>query len=70
MYIPERVVNFLNRHPGKSFCDQCIQSECELKRPEQVARVTATLALSPDYQRVRCQCSRCASLNRLATRVA
>jgi len=68
MHIPERVVNFLHRYPGQSFCDRCIQTECELKRPEQVARVTATLAVSPDYRRVRCECSRCASLSRLTTR--
>jgi hypothetical protein len=33
-----------------------------------VARVTAVLALSPDYERTKRECCRCESLHKLATR--
>jgi len=66
--IPEKVVSFLNRHQGESFCDACIQRECMLNSARQVARVTSVLALSPDYQRSKSACSRCESTKKLATR--
>ena len=66
--IPEKVVSFLNRNSGQSFCDSCIQHECMLNSARQVARVTAILAMSPDFQRIVCECSRCGSNKKLATR--
>ncbi len=68
MQIPERVVFFLNQNTGRSFCDACIQRECMLNSARQVARVTAVLALSPDYERTKRECCRCESLHKLATR--
>jgi hypothetical protein len=68
VHIPEKVVSFLNRHQGQSFCDACIQREFMLNSASQVARVTATLALSPDYQRAKCECGRCGSTQKLTTR--
>jgi hypothetical protein len=66
--IPEKIVSFLNQQSGQSFCDACIQRECMLNSARQVARVTAILALSPDYRRVKGECSRCESTKKLATR--
>jgi len=68
MHVPEIVVTFLNRNSGRSFCNPCIQKECSLGNPTQVARVTAILALFPEFHRERCECSQCASLRRLTTR--
>jgi hypothetical protein len=68
VHIPEQVVNFLNRNPGKSFCDPCIQRGCALESPRQVAQVTATLALFPEFHRERGRCSQCAAPRKLTTR--
>lgn len=68
VHIPEKVVSFLNQQWGESFCDSCIQHECMLNSARQVARVTAILAMSPDYQRTKCECSRCGSRKKLTTR--
>jgi len=68
VHLAEKVVSFLNRNQGQSFCDSCIQHECLLNSARQVARVTAILALSPDFQRATSECSRCGSLKKLATR--
>jgi len=68
VHIPERVVTFLNRNPGRSFCDPCIQRECSVGSVGQVAQVVATLALFPEFRRERRQCSQCAILGKMTTR--
>jgi hypothetical protein len=68
VHIPEKVVTFLNRNAGRSFCNPCVQQQCSVESSGQVAQVTATLALFPEFRRERCQCSQCASLRKLTTR--
>ena len=67
MHTPEIVVSFLSSHRGQGFCDSCIQQSCELESELNVALVTTTLALSPDYRKSISQCGRCASQNKLVT---
>jgi len=68
MRIPEKIVGFLNRNRGLSFCDSCIQNGCLLASPGQVARITATLELFPEFLRTKSTCSECARHTRLTTR--
>jgi len=61
MTIPEKVFDFLQRNSGKSFCDDCIAVECNLKRRQQAERVTAPLSLCTGFIREVAECSKCPS---------
>jgi hypothetical protein len=57
--VPERIGEFLVVHEHAMYCDQCIQDQLGLKWRQQVQLVTATLAVTPLFQRVSGQCQTC-----------
>jgi hypothetical protein len=47
MTVPEKIADFLKKNQGKRFCDSCIASNLNLKRPQQSQQVTSSLAAIP-----------------------
>ncbi len=70
MHVSEAVVNFLNRNPGRFFCDPCIQAGCLLGEPAEVAYVTSALAMTPDFLQMTASCTMCARMDCRVTRSA
>ncbi len=65
MTVPERVVDFLRKRKGSSFCDDCIAEQLKLKKRQEVQPITATLALCSDFSRDKDICSSCPPSARL-----
>jgi hypothetical protein len=59
MTIPERIYTFITSHNADCFCDDCIQRELGLARRQQVAPITKTLGLTPEFVRVAGLCAVC-----------
>ena len=70
MQIPEMVVGFLNRNLGKTYCDSCIEQECDLASRGDAARITETLELFPEFRRTRGQCTQCGRVGSVVTGAA
>jgi hypothetical protein len=68
MTVAEKIVGFLNGNRGVSYCDACLEKRCSIPSHGQVALVTSTLELFPEFFRARGRCGDCARLTRLATR--
>ncbi len=56
---PERINAFLVERRGRAYCDSCIQERLGLKWREQVQLVTATLAVTPLFERHKGLCCTC-----------
>lgn len=57
MSIPELVATYLCQHAG--YCDVCLKKNIQLKRPQQVQRVTDALAQTQDFAREKGLCADC-----------
>jgi hypothetical protein len=57
--IPARVRDFLRDRPGRVYCDTCIQERLGLKWRQQAQLITATLAVTSEFDRGRWVCSTC-----------
>lgn len=57
--IPEQVSNFLRKHDGIPYCDDCIHKSLSLKRRQQAQRVTGALAQTREFIREKGPCSQC-----------
>jgi hypothetical protein len=57
--IPARVRDFLRDRPGRVYCDTCIQERLGLKWRQQAQLITATLAVTAEFDRGRWVCSTC-----------
>ncbi|PYX28223.1 MAG: hypothetical protein DMG77_16605 [Acidobacteria bacterium] len=69
MTIAERVSNFLrDKHPGTSYCDDCIAKQLDLSRRQQAQRVTIALAVTKDFVRQIGTCPECKGRDKFVTR--
>jgi hypothetical protein len=57
--VPEKVSEFLARCTGRKYCDTCIQERLGLKWRQQVQLITATLAVTPLFERETGVCCTC-----------
>jgi hypothetical protein len=57
--VPARVRDFLRGQPGRIYCDACIQALLGLKWRQQAQLITATLAVTSEFDRGRGVCSNC-----------
>jgi hypothetical protein len=57
--VPKRINDFLVERKGRSYCDACIQERLGLKWRQQVQLISATLAVTGDFERDLDQCSTC-----------
>jgi hypothetical protein len=57
--VPKRINDFLVERKGRSYCDACIQERLGLKWRQQVQLISATLAVTDDFERDLDQCSTC-----------
>lgn len=57
--VPARVRDFLRDRPGRVYCDTCIQERLGLKWRQQAQLITATLAVTSEFDRGRWVCSTC-----------
>jgi hypothetical protein len=57
--VPARVRDFLRGRPGRIYCDACIQALLGLKWRQQAQLITATLAVTTEFDRGRWVCSNC-----------
>lgn len=58
MSVPKQVFDFLLQDGG-AYCDDCIQAQLGLPRRQQVQQITATLALTNQFERQKDFCYRC-----------
>ena len=56
--IPQRVNDFITKGAG-AYCDNCIQRELKLARPQQVQQVTSALETTTDFVREEGRCDLC-----------
>lgn len=56
--VPERVVEYLRGRPVP-ICDDCLTKALGLKQRQQSAAITATLALTSDFNRYDGSCTDC-----------
>jgi hypothetical protein len=57
--VPEKVSDFLVKCSGRKYCDSCIQERLGLKWRQQVQLITATLAVTPLFEREQGTCCTC-----------
>src|ERR1700730_2427715 len=57
--VPKKVSDFLVRCSGRKYCDSCIQERLGLKWRQQVQLITATLAVTPLFEREPGLCCTC-----------
>jgi hypothetical protein len=57
--VPKKVSEFLVKCSGRKYCDACIQERLGFKWRQQVQLVTATLAVTPLFQREMGLCCTC-----------
>jgi hypothetical protein len=57
--VPARVRDFLGDRPGRIYCDACLQALLGLKWRQQAQLITATLAVTSEFDRARWVCSNC-----------
>lgn len=69
MSVPQRAVDVLKQQRGKPICDDCLTGLAGFPRRQMGNLIAATLACTSEYARDRGTCSRCASTNKLVTRV-
>jgi hypothetical protein len=53
------VVGFLNRNRGIGYCDQCLAQRFSVEGIAEIAAITATLELFPDFLRTKGECDAC-----------
>lgn len=63
--VPEKVNAFLVRCLGRKYCDTCIQERLGLRWRQQVQLVTATLAVTPSFEREHARCCTCNELKQV-----
>ena len=63
--VPVRVRDFLTTRTGRMYCDDCIQGRLGLKWRQQVQLVTATLGVTPSFDRRMEHCSVCDELKQV-----
>ena len=57
--VPKPINDFLVEREGRSYCGACIQERLGLKWRQQVQLITATLAVTGDFERDLDRCSTC-----------
>jgi hypothetical protein len=59
MAVPDSVNKFLNANAGVEFCDNCIQDQLKLKKPQQAQQAAKPLGTTPGFIRQKGKCSIC-----------
>ncbi len=59
--VPERIVDFLKKHRGTAYCDDCIWGLVGLSNRHQAQIVNQTLGLCSGYTRTEGRCQSCQS---------
>jgi hypothetical protein len=57
--VPKTISDLLHRCPDRKYCDTCIQERLGLKWRQQVAVITATLAVTSEFERKLDRCCTC-----------
>jgi hypothetical protein len=65
MTVPQRISDFLSQRQERMYCDTCIQERLGLKWRQQVQLITATLAVTPAFQREFNKCCTCEEIKQV-----
>jgi hypothetical protein len=61
MTMGEQIAEFLVRHNGQAFCDNCLRGALKTKNVRAVERATKAMGANPAYQRQPMICAMCSN---------